>query len=61
MIQFDGENQIALYDYKSDPSMKQNLKGTQPEVEKEMTKKIKALIQQYLDYMTSKELVINKP
>jgi len=61
MIQFDGENQIALYDYKNDPSMKQNLKGTQPEVEQEMTKKIKALVQQYLEYMTSKELVISKP
>lgn len=61
MIQFDGENQIALYDYRRDPSMKQNLKGTQPEVEQEMTKKIKALVQQYLEYMTSKEFVINKP
>ena len=61
MIQFDGENQISLYDYKNDPSMKQNLKGTQPEVEQEMTKKIKALVQQYLEYMTSKDLVINKP
>ena len=61
MIQFDGENQISLYDYKNDPSMKQNLKGTQPEVEQEMTKKIKALVQQYLEYMTSKELVISKP
>ena len=61
MIQFDCDKQIYLYDYKIVPSMKQNLKGTQPEVEQEMTKKIKALIQQYLEYMTSEELVINKP
>ncbi len=60
VLQFDGENETGLFAYKSDPTLKQNLKGTQPEVESEMTKKLKALIQQYLEYMTTKELVVNQ-
>ena len=52
MLLFDGQNEIGLYHYKSDPTLKQNVKGTQPDTEQEMTKKLKALIQQYLEYMT---------
>lgn len=60
MIQFDGERETGLFAYQSDPALKQNLMGTQPETEQEMTKKLKALIQQYLEYMTTKELVVNQ-
>ena len=60
LIQFDGENETGLFAYKQDPTLKQNLKGTKPEVESEMIKKLKALIQQYLEYMTTKELVVNQ-
>ena len=54
VLQFDGENETGLFAYKQDPALKQNLKGTQPTIEQEMTKKLKALIQQYLIYMTDK-------
>ncbi len=61
MIKFDGEQQSGLYAYKNDPALKQNLKGSQPAVEEEMIKELKALIQQYLEHMTVKDLVISKP
>ena len=60
LLQFDGENEAGLFAYKQDPTLKQNLKGSQPDTEHEMTKKLKALIQQYLEYMTTKELVVNQ-
>ena len=59
VLQFDGENETGLFAYKQDPTLKQNLKGTQPEIEQEITKKLKALIQQYLEYMTTKSLVVD--
>ena len=54
LLQFDGERETGLYAYKQDPTLKNNLKGTQPELEEEMQKHLKAIIQQYLIYMTSK-------
>ena len=54
VLQFDGENETGLFAYKQDPALKQNLKNTQPAIEEEMLKKLKALIQQYLIYMTDK-------
>lgn len=59
MVQFDGENETGLYDFRNDPALKLNLKGKKPEIEQVMIKKLKALIQQYLEYMTIKELVVN--
>ena len=59
LLQFDGENETGLFTYKSDPTLKNNLKGSQPQTEQEMTKKLKALIQQYLEYMTTKSLVVD--
>jgi arylsulfatase A-like enzyme len=58
MIKFDGEQQAGLFAFRNDPALKENLKGTQPQVEEEMIKELKALIQQYLEHMTTKELVI---
>ena len=52
LLLFDGENEIGLFHYKNDPTLKQNIKGTDPQTEQEMTKKLKALIQQHLEYMT---------
>jgi arylsulfatase A-like enzyme len=60
VIQFDGQTETGLYAYKDDPTLKQNLKGSDPQAEQEMLKKLKALIQQYLEYMTTKDLVINQ-
>lgn len=52
IILFDGETETGLFAYKQDPTLKQNLKGTQPATEQEMLRNLKALIQQYLIYMT---------
>ena len=52
VLQFDGENETGLFAYKQDPTLKQNLKGTLPDTEQAMLKKLKALIQQYLIFMT---------
>ena len=52
MLQFDGENQTGLFAYKQDPTLKQNLKGSQPAIEQAMLKNLKALIQQYLIFCT---------
>ncbi len=54
VLQFDGENETGLFSYKKDPTLKQNLKGSDPQIEQKMLKKLKALIQQYIIYMTSK-------
>lgn len=54
LLQFDGENETGLFHYKNDPALKQNIKGNDPKIEQEMQKKLKALIQQYIIYMTSK-------
>ena len=54
VLQFDGEQETGLFAYRQDPTLKQNLKGTHPETEQAMLKNLKALIQQYLTYMTSK-------
>lgn len=58
MIKFDGEQEAGLYAYRVDPEMRENLKGTRPETEEALIKELKALIQQYLEHMTTKELVI---
>ncbi len=60
LLQFDGENETGLFSYRQDPTLRQNLKGTEPDTEQEMTKKLKALIQQYLEYMTTKSLVADQ-
>ena len=60
LLQFDGTNETGLFSYKEDPALKNNLKGTQSDTEQEMTKKLKALIQQYLEYMTTKSLVVDQ-
>jgi phosphoglycerol transferase MdoB-like AlkP superfamily enzyme len=54
VLQFDGEQETGLFAYRQDPTLKQNLKGTHSETEQAMLKNLKALIQQYLTYMTSK-------
>lgn len=54
LLQFDGTNETGLFTYKSDPTLKRNIKDSQSQTEQEMLKKLKALIQQYIIYMTSK-------
>lgn len=58
MIQSDGERLVSLFDFKQDPRMEKNLKGQYPDIEESMFRKLKALIQQYMEYMNTKDLVI---
>ena len=52
MIQFDGEQLTGTYEFKKDTRLENNIKGRYPEREKLMTDQLKAVIQQYLDYMS---------
>jgi phosphoglycerol transferase MdoB-like AlkP superfamily enzyme len=47
VIQFDGTKTLALYNFKTDKMLTQDVKDTQPEVKSRMEEKIKAIVQQY--------------
>ncbi len=55
MIQFDGNKTVALYNFISDPLLKQNLVGKVPE-QASMEKQLKAIIQQYIERMINDKL-----
>ncbi|GAP72746.1 LTA synthase family protein [Candidatus Symbiothrix dinenymphae] len=54
-LQFDGQKTNAVYDYKSDPLLRDNLAGKVPE-QPEMETLLKAIIQQYLVRMSENRL-----
>ena len=58
VLLFDGEHQTALYDYVADPLQQHNLMGTQPERERAMLTRLKAIIQSYMIRMTTNNLTI---
>jgi len=47
MIQFDGIKTLALYNFKTDSMLTQDVKDTQSEIKSRMEEKIKAIVQQY--------------
>jgi len=57
VLQFDGLNVKAVYNFKNDWLMKHNLKGKVKE-EKEMTIELKAIIQSYIERMIEDRLVV---
>ncbi|MBR5686132.1 MAG: sulfatase-like hydrolase/transferase [Muribaculaceae bacterium] len=59
MLQFDGEKPTALYRFKTDPLLKQNLVGTLPE-QQAMEMRLKAIIQQYMSRMNGNRLLPNR-
>ena len=59
LLQFDGEKAKAIYRFKTDPLLKQNLLGKVPE-QAQLEKELKALIQQYMMRMNTNQLVIRK-
>ncbi len=59
VIQHDGQQLRAVYDFRNDPLMMQNLKGTIRE-EADMEKQLKAIIQSYMNRMLTNRLVENK-
>jgi hypothetical protein len=58
LIKFDGEHVTGLYAYRTDPALRNNLLGNHPDTEKQMETELKAIIQQYMLHMTSRELVV---
>ena len=55
MLQFDGEKTKALYRFKQDPMLRNNLTGKVPE-QAQMERMLKAIIQQYMTRMTENRL-----
>ena len=58
LVKFDGEKLIGAYEYRTDVRLQHNILGRNPDVEESMLRQLKAIIQQYMECMTTKELVI---
>ena len=56
MLQFDGEKTTAVYRFKDDPLLKENLMGHLPE-QQAMETRLKAIIQQYMSRMNENRLL----
>jgi phosphoglycerol transferase MdoB-like AlkP superfamily enzyme len=59
MIQFDGEKTKAVYHYKTDPTLKNNLAGT-IDIHKEDEWLLKSMIQQYIERMVENRMRISE-
>ena len=57
LLLFDGTKSTALIEVRNDPQHKKNLLGTQPVIEKERERELKAIIQQYMHRMINDKLV----
>ncbi|MBR1799372.1 MAG: sulfatase-like hydrolase/transferase [Bacteroidales bacterium] len=57
LMLFDGEHITALYDHIADPFERDNLVGTLPDTERTMEQHLKAIIQSYMDRMTTNRLL----
>lgn len=59
LVQYNEKDIISLYKFKEDTLLQHNLKGTIPEIEKKMLKKIQAFIQEFNYRMNNNKLTIN--
>ncbi len=59
VMRSDGENVTEIFNYHTDPLLKNNLKGKIPE-EKEMERQMNAIIQSYMQRMSNNEVSIAK-
>lgn len=57
LLQFDGQKTKALYRFKTDPLLKQNLAGKLP-IQPQLENELKSLIQQYMHRMTTNTLIM---
>ena len=55
MLQFDGERSTGLYDIRQDELMKENILEKN-DVQEEMERELKAIIQQYMNRMLNDRL-----
>lgn len=58
MMQFDGEKVKAIYNYKTDWMQKNNLAGKMPEIEAQLVRLVKAIIQSYMERMNENRLTV---
>ena len=56
MMQFDGKKTKAIYRFKTDPMLRNNIAGKVPE-QTAMERELKAIIQQYMDRMIGNRLI----
>jgi len=57
LLQFDGAQTKALYNFKTDPLLKTNIKDHSPQ-QPQMEKEVKAIIQSYMQRMTENQLIV---
>lgn len=58
MMQFDGQNETAFFNYVEDEMLHENLKGSMPEVEDPMLLLLKGMVQQYVLRMLNDNLIV---
>jgi phosphoglycerol transferase MdoB-like AlkP superfamily enzyme len=58
LINFDGQQTVGLFNYRTDRMVTNNLQQEMPEVVMKMEEKIKAIIQQYNNRMVDNELTV---
>ena len=60
LLQFDGERSKALYRFRTDLLLKQNLVAKEPKVANAMELQLKAIIQSYMTRMNENKLTIKE-
>jgi hypothetical protein len=59
LLNFNGEQTVGLYNFKTDKMLTNDLKANKKEVVSEMETKMKAIIQQYNNRMVDNKLTVN--
>ena len=60
LLQWDGQKTKALYRFRTDLLLDHNVAAQEPKVREAMEREVKAIIQSYMERMTSNELVVRK-
>lgn len=58
LLQWDGSKTKALYRFRTDLLLKDNIANKEPKVREAMERQVKAIIQSYMERMTQNELVV---
>ena len=58
LLQFDGQKAKALYRFRTDLLLKDNLLTKEPKIVKDMERQVKAIIQSYMTRMVNNQLVV---
>ena len=58
LLQFDGQKTKALYRFRTDLLLKDNLLTKEPKIVKDMERQVKAIIQSYMTRMVNNQLVV---